>query len=214
MHIERAISFNWRAVKLFMQKGENEMTRTKEEQKHNGVFPWGLCTVLFQFILIHFKVERKNRKVLVTVYLNINYQTGHFKCQTHEVIDDISSLGKALKTIGSQWSNGKREFCGPDWGSELSPCRVCRKGCISQSLKRILAFVPWFHSTKGPWSRNVNGCFCGLGTFNWVVHIYTYFWKWCLIYARGENPILSSLNELVKSLRVKRASQNLLLGIF
>lgn len=109
----------------------------------------------------------------------------------HEVIDDISSLGKALKTIGSQWSNGKREFCGPDWGSELSPCRVCRKGCISQSLKRILAFVPWFHSTKGPWSRNVNGCFCGLGTFNWVVHIHTYFWKWCLIYAQGK--ILSCL---------------------
>lgn len=33
MHNERAISFNWRAVKLFMQKGENEMTGTKEEQK-------------------------------------------------------------------------------------------------------------------------------------------------------------------------------------
>lgn len=33
MHNKRAISFNWRAVKLFTQKGENEKMGTKEEQK-------------------------------------------------------------------------------------------------------------------------------------------------------------------------------------
>ena len=94
-------------------------------------------------------------------------------------------------TIGWQWCSCARELCGPDWGSELRPCSVCRKGCIFKSLKRILAFVLWLYSTEGPWGHRAMGASAGLGTFNWPVHIHAFPWRGCLIYA--QKKILSYL---------------------
>lgn len=70
---------------------------------------------------------------------------------TPEVIDDISTLAIVLNA--NDWFAMLQLYKGILWARlrvRTEPLQHLSQRLHFAEFKRILAFVPWFHSTKGP----------------------------------------------------------------